>query len=72
MPAPARAMGRDDLVEAIERKLDELRAHQRKLRWIGRFKYYDRKLLGGTIARTRQLLRRNRQRGVNHDGATTD
>lgn len=50
-------MGRMDLASAIERKLVEYRQVLKKQAWIKRIKRYDQQFLGGTIGRTRRLLR---------------
>lgn len=62
MVEPVRALGRRDLVEAIERKLAEFYANQNRLGWIKRLRRLDRKLLGGAVGRTRYLLRGGRAR----------
>lgn len=57
MLEPVRAMGRDDLVAAIERKLSDLERHRAGNSWKYRIKQFDQQSLGGNVRKAYRKLR---------------
>lgn len=55
---PLRALGREDLVAAIERKMSEYQRFLASGSWKNRVRYYDQQLLGGSIRKVYGKLRR--------------
>lgn len=71
--APLTDIGRLDLVEAIEAKVehfDRYLAWKEERDWKGNIKRFDRRYLGGNVTRVREKVRRNKQVNHQHDERT--